>query len=258
MPFPDERAKQLVMMKKFFRSRPIQFILAVLLTGYIKLVKHTTRWQIQGLEIVEPIWADGKGAIAVLWHSRILLLAPVWPQNKPPAKQPPSILISLSPDGAFITQAVKMLGVGAIRGSASNKSKSGKNKGSLSAFRKMIDHVNNNGCMAITPDGPRGPRMRASMGAIQLASKTGAPIICLGCSTTKAKFFQSWDRFCLPLPFGKGVIVWEGTILVPKDANSKELENKRRQMEDMINSATRKADITCGHDPIEPATKGGS
>jgi len=258
VPFPDERAKQLLMMKKFFRSRPIQLILAVLLTGYIKLVKHTTRWQVQGLEIVAPIWSDDKGVIAVLWHSRVLLLAPVWPQDKLPEKQPPSILISLSPDGAFITKAVQMLGVVVIRGSGSNKSKRSKNKGNLPAFRKMIDHVNNNGCMAITPDGPRGPRMRASMGAIQLAAKTGAPIICLGCSTTKAKFFQSWDRFCLPLPFSRGVIVWEGTIFVNKNANAAELEDKRQQMEDMITSATRRADIACRHDPIEPAAKGES
>ncbi|MCF6292227.1 MAG: lysophospholipid acyltransferase family protein [Robiginitomaculum sp.] len=246
------------MMKKFFRSRPVQFMLAVLLTGYIKLVKHTTRWQIEGHEVIKPIWADGKGAIAVLWHSRVLLLAPVWPQDKPPTKQTPSILISLSPDGAFITKAVQMLGVEVIRGSASNKSKSSKNKGNLSAFRKMIDHINNNGCMAITPDGPRGPRMRASMGAIQLAAKTGAPIICLGCSTNRAKFFNSWDRFCLPFPFAKGVIVWEGTIFVNKDADAAEMENNRQQMEGMINCATRRADIACGHKPIEPSAKDGS
>ena len=225
------------------------------MTGYIKLVKHTTRWQVEGREVALPVWVNGKGIIVALWHSRILLLEPVWPQNKPPAKQIPSILISLSPDGAFISKAVKMLRVEVIRGSARNKSKSNKNKGSLSAFRKMINHVNNNGCMAITVDGPRGPRMRASMGAVQLAAKTGAPIICLGCSTAKAKFFNSWDRFCLPFPFSRGVIVWGGIILVAKDANSKELENKRQQMEDMINSATRKADIACGHQPIEPAAK---
>ncbi len=244
--------------KKLFRSRPVQFVLALVLAGYMKLVKHTTKWRVEGLEIVEPVWAGGEGVIGALWHSRVLMTIAGWPTARPPAKQPPSILISLSSDGAFISRATRMLGVGVIRGSAANRKKRGKNKGGVSAFRKMMTHIETGGCLAITPDGPRGPRMRASMGAVQLAAKTGAPILCFAWSTSAAKFFSSWDRFCLPLPFGRGVIVWQGPIWVPKDADEQILEAKRQQMEDQLIYATQRADQACGHEPIKPDAEANS
>jgi lysophospholipid acyltransferase (LPLAT)-like uncharacterized protein len=97
--------------------------------------------------------------------------------------------------------------------------------------------------------------MRASLGAVQLASKTGAPILCFAWSSTKVKFFDSWDRFCLPLPYGRGVIVWEGPVLVPANADADLLEQKRLELEQKINSATRRADLACGQTPIEPAAE---
>lgn len=242
--------------KKIFRSRPVQFVLALFLAGYIRLVNRTTRWQVQGQEIIDPVWAGGSGVIGALWHSRVLLSLAGWPVKQPPAKQPLSFLISLSPDGAFISKATQMWGVKVIRGSSVNRKKPSKAKGSTSAFRKMTAHIKANGCVAITPDGPRGPRMRASMGAVQLAAKTGAPILCYGCSTTHGKSINSWDRLFLPWPFGRGVIVWEGPIWVTKDANRAELEAKRLQLENRLISATQRADIACGHLPIEPAKVG--
>jgi len=235
------------MSKKLFRAKSVQYMLAVILAGYMKWVKRTTRWQVEGQEIVDPIWAGGKGVIAVLWHARVLMTIAGWPLDKPPAKQPPSMLISLSPDGEFIARATKILGFDVIRGSAGNPKKINKNKGGLRAFRAMMTHVQANGCVALTPDGPRGPRHEASLGAVQLAAKTGAPILCFGWSTTRALFFKTWDRFCLPLPFGRGMIVWEGPILVPANADAEILEAKRLEMQTKLISATQRADQACGH-----------
>ncbi len=242
------------MWKKFFRSRPVQFILAVVLAGYVRLVNRSIRWQVHGQEIVDPIWQKGEGVIGALWHSRILLTLAAWPPDRPPKKQSPSFLISLSPDGAFVSRAALFLGSGVIRGSGANRKKK-KNKGGATAFRKMIDHIQAGGCLAITPDGPRGPRMRASLGAIVLAAKTGAPVLCLGVSCSRAKFFNSWDRFCLPIPFGRGAIVWKGPVWVPKDADEEMLERKRQEVEDLINQASFSADSICDHLPIEPAER---
>jgi len=239
--------------KKIFRSRIVQTVLSVILAAYMQLVKRTTKWRVEGLEIIEPVWAEGNGVIGALWHSRVLMTIAGWPMDEPPGKQPPSFLISLSPDGAFVAQATKRLGLGVIRGSAGNPQKQAKNKGGASALRQMIAHIEDGGLVGLTPDGPRGPRMRASMGAVQLAAKTGAPILCFAWSSTKVKFFDSWDRFCLPLPFGRGVIVWEGPVLVPANADAGLLEQKRLELEQKINSATRRADLACGQTPIEPA-----
>ncbi len=236
------------MIKRFFRSRFIQTLLAILLASYMRLVKSTTRWRVEGADVVMPIWAGRKGVIGVLWHSRVLMTIAGWPMDK----QHPSILISHSPDGAFIARATRMLGVGVIRGSAANRRKK-KHKGGSAALRQMARHVETGGCMAITLDGPRGPRMHAAPGALHLARMTGAPIVCFGWSTHWAKVFNSWDHFMLPLPFGRGTIVWKGPVFVPKDADATMLEEKRLEVQALLRAATQEADRACGRTPMEPA-----
>ncbi len=234
------------MLKQIFRSAIVQNLLAVLLAGYMRLVKATTRWEVRGLEHVTPIWDKDEGVIGALWHGRVLMSMAAWPEDK----QAPAFLISRSPDGRFIARATTMLGAEVIRGSAKNQRKD-KDKGGSAAFRQMIKHVQSGGCMALTPDGPRGPLMHAGMGAVRLARLTGAPILCLSWSTRWRKVFSSWDRFVLPLPFGRGVIVWKEAITVPKNADDEMLEEGRQQLENFLRDATCEADKACGHAPLE-------
>lgn len=236
------------MLKRLFRSSVLQHTLAMLLAGYMRLVKASTHWEIRGLEVITPLWQGKAGVIGTLWHGRVMLALAAWPMDK----QTPAFLISRSKDGTFIARATSALGAKVIRGSAKNQRKS-KDKGGSAAFRQMIHHVDHGGLMAITPDGPRGPLMQASMGAIRLAKLTGAPIVCLAVSTRWGKRFASWDRFILPLPFGRGVVVWKGPVCVPADADDALLEEKRIEMEILLRNATCEADNACGHDPVEVA-----
>ncbi len=221
-------------------------MLAMLLAGYMRLVRATTRWEVRGLEHIIPVWETGEGVIGALWHGRVLMSMAAWPMDK----QPPAFLISRSADGAFIARATAMLGAGVIRGSAKNMRKD-KDKGGSAAASRMIKHVKDGGCMALTPDGPRGPLMHAGMGTVRLARLTGAPMIGLSWSTRWRKVFSSWDRFILPLPFGRGVIVWTGIITVPGNADDEILEEKRQQLQSLLREATKEADIACGHNSIE-------
>jgi hypothetical protein len=63
---------------------------------------------------------------------------------------------------------------------------------------------------------------------------------------------RSWDRFLLPLPFGRGVYAWGEAIEVPRDADAPAREAARRELEDRLNALTTEADRICGHRPIEP------
>ena len=235
------------MLKQLIRSGPFQASIGALLAGYMQLVKSTTRWEVRGLETIEPIWASGQGVIGCVWHARVLMTIAGWPKTV----QPATILISRSPDGEFVARAAKAHRIGVIRGSARNKRKT-KEKGGMAAFRAMVGHVEGGGCMAITPDGPRGPRMRASVGAVRLARATGAPMMAFAWSTRHRIAFNSWDRFILPLPFGRGVIVWRGPIAVGGDSED-ELEAARTQLEVELNAATHEADEAAGVEVITPA-----
>jgi len=215
------------MLKALFRSPIIQAVLTFFLWVYMGLVRHLIGYTRVNEELVEPIRAAHKGAIGCFWHGRIPLALGAWRKTS----QPASMLISLSPDGKFVADAVSGHGIEVVRGSSGNPKKRSKAKGGVSAFRSMVDFIEAGGMMAITPDGPRGPRMHASAGAIRLARATGAPIYVFGASAQFAKVLNSWDRFMIPFPFGRGAIVWQGPILVPSDADDDMLEAKRAELE---------------------------
>ena len=236
----------MAMLKRLLRSEPVQAVLTALLAGYMRLVRATTRWEVRGLETVQPVWREGKGVIGTFWHGRVLMSIAAWPENA----QRPAILISRSPDGAFIARAIRRLGYQVIRGSARNQRKN-KDKGGSAAFRHMLRHVQEGGCMALTPDGPRGPLMQASPGAVRLARLSGAPIVCLSWSTRWRLVLPSWDRLVLPLPFGRGVLVWKGPLRVPGDADAQDMEKARLLLQNALRAGTDEADTACGHKVIE-------
>ena len=242
------------MIKAILQSGPVQGGLGALLAGYMRLVKATTRWERRGLAHVEPIWSGAGGVVACLWHSRILMSIAAWPKQA----QTPAVLISRSRDGNVVADAARRHGVDVVRGSSLNQRKTAKQKGSVGAFRDMARHVRAGGCMAITPDGPRGPRMRAGDGAVKLARIAHAPILPVAWSTHRAVVFNSWDRFMLPLPFGRGVIVYAEPILLDAHADDAAVDAARADLEARLNAATDEADAACGRDPTSRGPAGSS
>jgi X-X-X-Leu-X-X-Gly heptad repeat protein len=103
---------------------------------------------------------------------------------------------------------VARLGIPAVRGSSSNKDKADKAKGGSQALRDGLKQLKT-GALALTPDGPRGPARQMAEGLPLLAKLSGAPTLLIGLSCNPAIRLNSWDRGLLPLPFGKGAIVWD-------------------------------------------------
>ena len=161
------------------------------------------------------------------------------------------MLISNSREGDIITHAVQTVGADAIRGSAAKGSRL---KGGVEAVRAMARHIEDGGVICITPDGPRGPRMRAKLGAAHLAKIAGAPLIAMAWSTRNRHVFKSWDSTMLPLPFGRGVLIWSDPIAPPgPDADEAEIEAVRAALEAELNRITMEADRRVGREPIAPA-----
>src|SRR5690606_41036657 len=81
-------------------------------------------------------------------------------------------------------------------------------KGGTQALRDGLRQLKV-GALAITPDGPRGPARQMAEGLPLLAKLSKAPVLFIGLSCKPALRLNSWDRAVLPLPFGKGAIVWD-------------------------------------------------
>jgi lysophospholipid acyltransferase (LPLAT)-like uncharacterized protein len=153
-----------------------------------------------------------------------------------------------------VSYTTKFLGLKTIRGS-SKKARSQKDKGGLAAMRHMNDALSSGACVVMTPDGPRGPRQRLGYGPIRLARLSGAPILPCTFAVKNRILFKSWDRFVLPLPFGRGQIIWGTPVIIPSEASDDDMDMFRRQIEDEMNTFLRRADMALGHDAIDPDKK---
>ncbi len=238
------------MFKRFMNLKFVQVILALFLRGYMGLVRWTTRWQVEGLDVSVPLQESGEGFIACIWHSRFLMANAGWTKMS----QKPHFLISKSRDGDLVATIAKFFGINVIRGSRRAKYKD-KDKRGAGALREMIDVINNGDCVVMTPDGPRGPRMRMGEGPIRLAKLSGAPIGAYALSVSNNKVFGSWDRFMFPLPFGRGKMIFAGPVYVAKDANSADIEEARLGLEEILNQASQDCDRAMGSEIILPADK---
>ncbi len=165
----------------------------------------TIHWTYEGRERAEAVWAAGGGVLCAFWHSRIGLSPACWDLTR---AQPAKALISLSPDGQFIAKAVALQGFPAVRGSSANKDKADAAKGGSRALRDGLKQLKV-GALAITPDGPRGPARVMAEGLPLMARMSGVPVLFIGMSCKPAVRLNSWDRALLPLPFGRGAIVYE-------------------------------------------------
>lgn len=102
-------------------------------------------------------------------------------------------------------------------------------------MQSLVRAVGSEANLAITPDGPRGPRRKMQPGAIWLASATGLPIVLIGIGYARAWRLNSWDQFGVPVP-GSGVTaVLSQPIYVPADLGRDDLERWRLHLERELN-----------------------
>ncbi len=236
------------MLKRITRSRPVQWLIARIIALYMHLVRLTTRWTIIGEENVKPIWEGELGMVLCFWHSRIMTAATFWPL--PPKAQPMLMMVSQSRDGQIIATASEVAGYPTARGSSARQREDGLvDKGALQAVRALINHAKSGKCAAITPDGPRGPRMRVQAGSTRIAKSANVPMIPATAAVENSKYTKSWDRFVLPPLFSKGVIIYGAPIWVENNDD----EAARLALENSLNEITLRAEAMVGGPLIEPA-----
>ncbi|MFL5297065.1 MAG: lysophospholipid acyltransferase family protein [Phenylobacterium sp.] len=230
-------------MKALLRSRAVQALLGWMLGLYIRLILATVRWRHENLACVEPVLAGEAGAIALFWHGRIPLCmatAPQWWRKRTKA------MISQSADGQFIATALEMAGFPAIRISTAKKGDAQKARQAVAAFREAVNHVAEGGALVVTPDGPRGPGEVIAAGSLQIARRSGQPVFLMGIAASPAAQMNTWDRIMWAMPFGRGAVVWEGPLYVPKNAGDTEIEALVGDWSARLSAVTRRAEVLVG------------
>jgi lysophospholipid acyltransferase (LPLAT)-like uncharacterized protein len=161
------------------------------------------------------------------WHENILI--PAYHYGRSDIR----VLISQHADGQLIAETCRHLRFGTVAGSAT--------RGGVEAVRRML-RLGKTGHLAITPDGPRGPRRRVKPGVVYLAAGTGLPVVPFGIAFRGVWRMRSWDRFAVPHPWGAAWCVTADPIRVPEGLEKAGIEEFRRRVEQELERVTEAAE----------------
>lgn len=195
------------MLRRIRRGQSLQNVMGHLIGLYLGVALRSSRWRIEA----DPLtWAlltgqDRKTAIVVFWHEYLPVVPVLWWRGR---QDNPSLslnaLISRHRDGRMIAGIMRRWGISSVDGSSSKAGRS--DKGGAAALRSLLGLLRARKIVALTPDGPRGPRRVMQPGAAQLAAISGVPVVPIAAVCRPGWRIRSWDRMLLPLPFSRGTI----------------------------------------------------
>jgi lysophospholipid acyltransferase (LPLAT)-like uncharacterized protein len=213
------------------QPRPTQRAAARLIFWTLQTISATWRWH----------WDDQSGlferptavpVIFSIWHNRLALSMGIF-HRYIKIRQPQrrlAALVSASKDGALLARALENFGVQPVRGSTSRRGP----QALLELTRWAEQHYD----LAITPDGPRGPKYVVQLGVIALAQVTQTPIVPVVASIKGKWKVKSWDAFQVPLPMAQCRVNLLPPIQVPRNASDTEREECRAQLEQTMRQRT--------------------
>jgi len=213
---------------KRYRDNMLLFLASSIGPILIFLLGKTLRIKWIGEENLNPIREDKGRVLYAFWHGRMLILSYSHRWQKI------HVLISQHRDGELIASIIERLGFATIRGSTTR----GGTKAIFEMAKKGVDGYD----VAITPDGPKGPRFKVQPGTIYIAQRSGLPIIPVTNSAKSRWTLSSWDGFLIPKPFSKAVIMIGEPIYVSPESTPQELEEKKEELEKKLVELTQKAD----------------
>ena len=166
--------------------------------------------------------------IWAFWHNRMLVVPLV--QERYFKERHGAVLTSPSKDGAIIAEIMGRFGQKSIRGSSSRRG--------AEAMRELANVIKNGGDVAITPDGPRGPRYKLGPGIIFLAQQTGAPVLPIHVEYSRCLRAGRWDGFMIPLPFARAHVTFGALYYVKESTQANaEFEEERLRLEQTLAQA---------------------
>ncbi len=162
----------------------------------------------------------------LFWHEVLLLPAALY------AKPDMAVMVSEHRDGELVAQVFERMGGATVRGSTT--------RGGVRALRRMIERQTSH--LALTPDGPKGPRRVVQAGAVYLAAKTGRRIVPVGFGVDRSWRAPSWDRMLLPVPGSAAWVVFGEPLDVPAELDREGLEHYRRRAQEIQDAAQAQAE----------------
>ncbi len=182
----------------------VRMRLAIRVGGWLlSCLGRTWRVQVLGREALLARTAGDARVVLTLWHGQMLPI--LWVH-----RQPTGVLISEHRDGEIIARIVSRFGFFGVRGSTS--------RGGARALLECVQVLRQGADVAITPDGPRGPRHSFAAGALVVAFRAGASVVPIVAHVDRAWRLRSWDAFEIPKPFARVIVRYGAPRTVRADS----------------------------------------
>lgn len=205
-------------------------VLAIPIYLLVRAIGASLRITLEGFDRMQNLPG---GKVLAGWHGRTFVAAIVF------RRKSVWTIISQSNDGDMQNRIFQRLGFNTIRGSTG--------RGGVRAAVEAIKVLREGVTMAFTPDGPRGPSGIVQSGIMLMAQKSGASLIPVGVSAARRWIYPAWDRYLIPKPFSKAIMIFGDPIRVAADADEAQVEQARAQLESELHRLEALAEARMGH-----------
>ncbi len=172
-------------------SEPLRFrVYRRLLTLALFLLRRTAAtWRIRDPEPAVTLLSNQDRVVIVTRHAMLAqLLGLAAARGRLGVRRPFVVILSKSPDGALLAEALRRVGIDYSYGVANRALAVGIDRGEVAI---------------VAADGPIGPRGHVHPGALWLADRSGAVVLLVALRATPALTLPTWDRCVVPLPFAR-------------------------------------------------------
>jgi len=185
------------------RSRWVNVVASYLATFFLRLLFLTVRVQHCRVVADATPYACPTGSQRFtfsMWHDQIVLAVfslRTWNLAG---------LISQHRDGGYLADSVLIAGIQPVRGSTS--------RGGAEAVGEILSRPDLH--LAMTPDGPRGPRRKMKEGIVYISARSGRPIVPTAIVCDRYwSVAGHWSDMVIPKPFSKVILIAGTPIVIP-------------------------------------------
>ena len=158
--------------------------------GLIRVLRRMLRWTSVNESVVLDLHRAGRPYVHVFYHDQLLMMTYSYLGQARGRRL--VVLSSRHRDGEYVSRTLERFGHQMVRGSTG--------RGAVAGLKEMIRHLRAGRDVAFATDGPRGPRHRVQMGAIETARLGRAPLVPVAFAASKKKLFAPGTRFRSPCP----------------------------------------------------------
>ena len=180
-------------------------IKALILRLLFCIVDKTCFWTHHNEHVLREAQKSGSPTLICMWHGHFIFSMIYLKNNLSDV----NVISSTHKDSMILASVLQKYKFNLIKGSST--------RGAKNVLKNMIQKYKQpESVIAITNDGPKGPRRIAKAGALQLAHKMGANILFMTGRASRFWTLKTWDRFVLPKPFATNRVYFAKTN-IPKE-----------------------------------------